>query len=176
MLEHLPQERGLGRVLVQVEDEGARLGGDDPARPELLSQLPVKAFLMEDRGRSDGVRGIHEDDVELFLRLPDEDVAVADDEFGAAAGQGLLDPAEMLPAGLDDQAVDLDHPGPFDRVLEDLPQGAAVPSSDDQDLPRGRMGGQSGMDEHLVVVEFVLIGRLDEGRPGTGPARNPGSR
>ena len=50
----------------------------------------------------------------------------------------------------------------FDRVLEDLAQGPAVAAADDQDVLRTRVGRQGRMDEHLVIVELVPLGRLDE--------------
>jgi hypothetical protein len=81
---------------------------------------------------------------------------------GSARGSRKVDLSqEMVPAGLDDLSVDLDEPGLLDGVFEDL-EAPAVPAADDEDLGRPRVRGHGRVDEHLVVVELVALGRLDE--------------
>src|SRR5512141_1945519 len=160
--EDLLQEDALPGVRIQGEHERAGLRGDDAAGVELGLELPVERFLMEDGRRPDRVRGVDENDVERLPDLVDEHVAVGDHELGPRVAECRVQPGEVFAAGLDDLAVDLDEPGRLDRVLEDLAKSPAVAAADDQDLGRPPVGSHGRVDQHLVVIELVALGRLDE--------------
>src|SRR5260370_6755264 len=57
--------------------------------------------------------------------------------------------------------IEIDEGNALDLgILQDLTNGEAIAAAKNQDAPRGRNGGESGMDERLMVTVFIARAEL----------------
>ena len=68
----------------------------------------------------------------------------------------------MLPAQVDDHAVDLHHGHGIHRVAQRLTQRPTVAAADDQHAFGAPMGQQRHMGDHLMIDELVPGGELHD--------------
>ena len=132
----------------------------DAVLMQRLIAVAVKFLGKESLAGSEGVCGIHDDEVIVVLLAADKFQAVLIMDVNPLILQLTGDPGKKALTYLNDLFVDLHKVNMLNlRVFHKLPDRAAVSGADDEHAFHVRMNRHRHMNNHLMVDELVLLGQ-----------------
>lgn len=135
-----------------MQPQAFTLGRHVPALLErLLQQGKVRSFEQA-RGRTDGIRGISDDDVVFVFVFRQELESITDEDGDSRVGEDGRHVRQVLLGNTDDGFVNVAKGDVLDAlVLEDFTDDTAVSTADNEDVFRVRVRSHGQMSDHFLV-------------------------
>jgi len=139
------------------------LRGDHTTIPQgVMEELEV--WLLEKSfGRTFGVTGIGDDDVEFVLAIGEVLEAIRNMNLDLVVVEAGSHPRKEFLRETDDTLVNINQNGFLDTfMLDNLPENTTITSSNDQYLLRVGMRHHGKMSDHLLVSELISLSTLND--------------
>jgi len=152
---------------VSADPMGLAFAADDTVGLEDLMAPAVEFGGEELLGGTDGVGGVDDDDIKSFLCVDGvvmhESETIANEKVHTGVVVGAGDGGEILLAGLDDVAIDVNHGHVFNGVmLAHFTQDATVATADDENALGVLVGMHRNVAKHFLVAALVTSGNLND--------------